>query len=102
LRRLDERLEGATLSSPDKIHGTPMLTDCFSGLTAFAFRTRNVEVKPGDFIVCATDGLVLEANDLAESLNDTAFSREWAENICNYSYNFPGSDDIGVAAVRID
>jgi len=102
LRKREGKLEGKTLSSPDKIHGTPMLTDCFSGVTAFAFRMVALQVHPGDFLICATDGLVPEAEELAESLSDTPFSRAWAENICTYSYNFPGSDDIGVAAVRID
>lgn len=102
LRQRDSGLEGQTLTTPDKIEGTPMLTDCFSGLTAFAFRTKLIDLSPGDFIVCATDGLVLEAKDLAESLQEHPFSKEWAEKICTDSYNFPGSDDIGVAAIRID
>lgn len=102
LRRLSGRLEGKTLTTPDKIHGTAMLTDCFSALTAFAFRMQVLDVEPGDYLICASDGLVPEAAELAESLNEHEFSKEWAKTICTYSYNFPGSDDIAVAAVRID
>jgi serine/threonine protein phosphatase PrpC len=102
LRLREGRLHGETLTSPDKIHGTPMLTDCFSGLTAFDFRTRVVDVRAGDFLVCATDGLVPEAKELAVILSERPFSKEWAEEICTDSYNVPGSDDIGVAAIRID
>jgi serine/threonine protein phosphatase PrpC len=102
LRKRDSGLEGQTVTTPDKIEGTPMLTDCFSGLTAFAFRTKIIELSAGDVIVCATDGLALEAKELAKSLNEHRFSREWAERICTDSYNLPGSDDIGVAAIRLD
>jgi serine/threonine protein phosphatase PrpC len=102
LRRDKDRLFGETLTEPDKIPGTPMLTDCFSGVTAFDFRVREVELHPGDFLICATDGLVLGAEGLAESLSGTPFSKQWAEHICTESYNFPGSDDVGVAAIRFD
>jgi serine/threonine protein phosphatase PrpC len=102
LHRKGDRLVGETLTVPDKIPGTPMLTDCFSGVTEFDVHFREIDVRPGDFLICATDGLVLEARDLAESLSGTPFSKEWAEQICLESYNFPGSDDVGVAAIRID
>lgn len=102
LRKTSADHEGEMLTTPDKIEGTPMLTDCFSGVTAFAFRTRSIDVAPGDLIICATDGLVLDARELAESVNQYGFCSAWIEHICAHSHAFPGSDDVGVAAIRID
>lgn len=102
LHRTSSGYEGETLTIPDKIEGTAMLTDCFCGLTPFDFGSRLVALSPGDLLICATDGLLPSARDLAESVTLHGFGASWIERICAESHAFPDSDDVGVAAFRFD
>ncbi len=102
LRREGERFAGFPLTRPDRIPHTSTLTDCFSGLTSFAVHVKEIDIRPGDILFGATDGLVLDAESLADQLNQHPFSREWIEQLCDLSRSVPGSDDIGIAAVSRD
>jgi len=101
LRREDNGHAGFTLTRPDRVFGTSMLTDCFSGLTAFAVRVKTVEIEPGDILLAVTDGLVPGPEEVAQRLDQGTFSQAWIDDLCADSRSCPGSDDIAIAAVRV-
>jgi serine/threonine protein phosphatase PrpC len=102
LLRLEEKgRAGFALTRPDRVFGTSMLRDCFSGLTSFAVRVKTVELEPGDVLVAATDGLVPGPEEIARRLDAASFSQAWLDALCADSLAAPGSDDIAVAAVRV-
>ena len=84
----------------DKDPYSGALTDCFSGVTPFCLHHRIVHLQPGEIIIAATDGVLFSGRQLAESLVEQGFTQEWAETVCQESYDTPRSDDIAIAAAR--
>lgn len=102
--RVNDRqlLHGRTLTIADKDPFTGALTDCFSGLTPFAVKQSGLTVKEGDIIAAVSDGVAYDVDSLATMLAQDGFTQEWADQLVEDSYNRPYSDDITIAALRVD
>ena len=100
--RPEARMHPRTLTIADKDPFTGALTDCFSGLTPFAVKQAGIRLSPGDIVIAASDGLAFDAEDLVRTIEKLGYNQEWIEEICERSYNQPFSDDISIAALRVE
>lgn len=97
-----DRMRFRRLTIPDKDPFTGALTDCFSGLTPFGVKQAGFNIGEGDIVIACSDGLAFDGDDLVTTIQRLGFNEKWMEDICERSYDQPFSDDISLAAFRVD
>lgn len=104
LRKNGGKLHARTLTIQDKDRFSGALTDCFSGVTAFNVKKASVYggLRPGDVMIAASDGLAFDGEALAATIDQVGFTEEWMEELYERSYARPYSDDISLAAIRLE
>ena len=101
LQKQGAMLHGRNLTTADKDPFSGALTDCFSGVTPFSVKLSGAEVKPGDILIAASDGVAFDVADLAATIDQHGFTENWLNLIVQASFEIPYSDDISLAGVEV-